>query len=410
LFVALGILYGISADAQGRGWTRLFDGKTLEGWVLVGGHGPGYVVQDGILICPAEGGGNLFTEKEYSDFIFRYEFKVSKGGNSGVGIRAPLEGDPAYNGMEVQILDDNDPAYAHLAPAQYCSSVYGVLPVKRGALKKAGEWNRGEIKAVGRHITIRLNGKVVVEGNLNEVADPNILLEHPGMRREHGHIGFLGHGSRVEFRNIWIRNLSTPGKDNTPPEGFVALFNGKDLTGWKGLVADPPTRARMSKEELQTSQEKADKRMRAHWKVEEGSLVFDGKGDNLCTAKDYGDFELMVDWKILSGGDSGIYLRGSPQVQIWDNPVGSGGLYNNQKNPSTPIVKADNPPGEWNRFNILMIGDKVTVFLNNKLVVNRVTMENYWERNKPIYPKGPIELQSHGNTLYFKNIYLRELR
>ncbi|HEX2973627.1 MAG TPA: DUF1080 domain-containing protein [Tepidisphaeraceae bacterium] len=197
--------------------------------------------------------------------------------------------------------------------------------------------------------------------------------------------------------------------DNTPPEGFVALFNGKDLSGWKGLVADPPARAKMTAEALAKAQKAADEDMRAHWKAVDGVIVFDGKGQNLCTAKDYGDFELYVDWKIEKAGDSGIYLRGSPQVQIWDNPIGSGGLYNNEKNPSKPLTVADNPIREWNQFYIKMVGDKVTVKLNGKLVVDNVTMENYWERNKPIYPVGAIELQNHGNTLYFKNIYVREI-
>jgi hypothetical protein len=204
--------------------------------------------------------------------------------------------------------------------------------------------------------------------------------------------------------------------DNTPPEGFLALFNGRDLTGWQGLVETPPKRAKMSPAELAEKQRKADDQMRAHWQVEDGTLVFDGKGQSLCTAKDYGDFEMLVDWKILDKGDSGIYLRGSPQVQIWDPEVsvpekgiGSGGLFNNQKNPSKPSLNADKPVGEWNTFRIRMTGDKVSVWLNGKLVVDNVTMENYWERDKPIYPSGRIELQNHGNTLYFKNIYLKEL-
>ena len=201
----------------------------------------------------------------------------------------------------------------------------------------------------------------------------------------------------------------SPAADNTPPDGFVALFNGKDLAGWKGLVADPPKRAAMTPEQLAKAQEKADEQMRAHWQAIDGALVFDGKGQSLCTAKDYADFEMFVDWKIEPKGDSGIYLRGSPQVQIWDNPLGSGGLYNNQKNPSNPTKKADRPIREWNSFRITMIGDKVSVWLNGELVVDKVTMENYWERSKPIYPCGQIELQNHGNTLYFKNIYVREL-
>jgi hypothetical protein len=204
--------------------------------------------------------------------------------------------------------------------------------------------------------------------------------------------------------------------DNTPPAGFTPLFNGKDLSGWKGLVADPPRRAAMSADQLAKAQEEADKSMRDHWKVEDGALVFDGKGQSLCTARDYGDFEMYVDWKIPKGGDSGIYLRGAPQVQIWDTDlvqvgaqVGSGGLYNNQKHPGKPLVKADKPVGEWNSFYIKMVGDKVTVKLNDILVVDNVVMENYWERDKPIYPTGQIELQDHGNTLYFKNIYIKEL-
>lgn len=194
--------------------------------------------------------------------------------------------------------------------------------------------------------------------------------------------------------------------------GFVPLFDGRTLDGWKGLVADPPARAKMSPAELAAAQTAADDRMRAHWQVVDGALAFDGRGESLCTGSDYGDFEILVDWKIEAGGDSGLYLRGSPQVQIWDpdrNPVGSGGLYNNQKGRSTPSEKADRPVGEWNSFRIIMIGDRVSVYLNDKLVVDNVVLENYWERDKPIYPAGQIELQAHGNPLYFKNIYLREI-
>jgi hypothetical protein len=168
----------------------------------------------------------------------------------------------------------------------------------------------------------------------------------------------------------------------------------------------------MTPEKLAEAQKKADQQMREHWNVVDGALVFDGKGKSLCTAKDYGDFELLVDWKILPKGDSGIYLRGSPQVQIWDpnqRPEGSGGLFNNKKHPAKPLKCADKPIGQWNTFRIKMTGEKVTVWLNGELVVDNVVMENYWERDKPIYPTGQIELQNHGNTLYFKNIYLREI-
>jgi len=205
---------------------------------------------------------------------------------------------------------------------------------------------------------------------------------------------------------------------NKPPKGFVALSNGKDLAGWKGLLKspydNPSKRATLTPDKLKELQKEADDDMRAHWKVVDGTLVFDGKGRSLCTAKDYGDFEMLVDWKILKDGDSGIYLRGSPQVQIWDTDrpnadVGSGGLYNNQKNPSKPTKKADKPVGEWNTFRIFMIGEKVTVILNGVIVVDNVIMENYWDRNIPIYPTGQIELQNHGNNLYFRNVFIREI-
>lgn len=214
-----------------------------------------------------------------------------------------------------------------------------------------------------------------------------------------------------------VLSTGTQVKDNQPPRGFTALFNGKDLTGWKGLVANPAKRAAMTPDELAKAQDEADQRMRDAWTVKDGVLVFGGKGDNLCTVKDYGNFEMLVDWKILKGGDSGIYLRGSPQVQIWDpaDPIskntGSGGIYNNQKpeNPSLPLTLADKPIGEWNTFRIKMVNEKVSVWLNDVRVVDGVIMENYWERDKPIYARGSLELQNHGNQLFFKNIYVREL-
>ena len=209
-----------------------------------------------------------------------------------------------------------------------------------------------------------------------------------------------------------IQDSQASEKLNVPPKGFQALFNGKDLTNWKGLVGNPKTRAAMSEEELAEQQKAADEEMRAHWTVKEGVLVYDGKGKSLCTAKDYRNFEMYVDWKILDNGDSGIYVRGTPQIQIWDPnhwKIGSGGLYNNKKNPSQPTKIADNPIGEWNTFRIKMVDEKVWVWLNEELVVDSVILENFWERDKPIYKTGQIELQHHGNTLNFRNIYIREL-
>ena len=408
-------------DYQGRaaegGFVSLFDGKSLNGWTYLGEPGGEYFVSNSVIVCPEVSHGNLVTDREYSDFVLRLEYKLTHNGNNGVAIRAPkTKENLTYVGVEIQMLDDKAPMHANIKPWQYNGSVYGIIPAKDGTAR-LDEWNTEEITCVGRHYKIILNGHVIVDGILNEVRDAEVLRQHPGMLRESGHLGFLGHASRFEFRNIRIKDLSKPMKDNVPPEGFVALFNGHDLAGWRGLVKDPPARAKMSADELAAEQAKADQRMRDHWKVENGEIVYDGKGDNLCTSRDYGDFEILVDWKIPAKGDSGIYLRGSPQVQIWEanspgqfKPAdGSGGLYNNEKAPRHPLVFADNPVGEWNRFRILMVGEKVHVFLNGKLVVNNTTLENYWERSKPIYPMGQIELQNHFGPLWFKNIYVREI-
>ena len=207
LFTAL--VCGCSSVAVEPGFTPLFDGRSLKGWKLVGKHGRGYVVEKGVLICPADGGGNLYTEKEYSDFVFRFEFRTEPGGNNGVGIRAPLEGDAAYVGMEIQILDDGHEKYkGWLKPEQHHGSIYGVIPARSGFLRKAGEWNEEEIMANGRRIRVTLNGVVIVDADLDIVREPQVFKEHPGLSRKSGHVGFLGHDTRVEFRNIRIKELT----------------------------------------------------------------------------------------------------------------------------------------------------------------------------------------------------------
>lgn len=210
-------------------------------------------------------------------------------------------------------------------------------------------------------------------------------------------------------------------EDNPAEEGFVSIFNGKDLTGWKGLVEDPIKRSKMTAAQLQREQQKADATMRQNWTVEDGCITYIGNGyDNLCTVKQYGDFEMYVDWMLDPAGpeaDAGIYLRGAPQVQIWDTArvnvgaqVGSGGLYNNKIHQDKPLKVADNKLGEWNSFYIKMVGDRVTVRLNGELVVDNVIMENYWDRSQPIFPIEQLELQAHGSKCYFRNIYVKELK
>ncbi len=203
-------------------------------------------------------------------------------------------------------------------------------------------------------------------------------------------------------------------------EGFVPLFNGKDLKGWKGLVGDPIKRSKMDAKTLAEAQKKADAEMHDSWKVVNNELQFTGHGNNITTIKKYGDFEMLVDWKIINNntlnGDAGIYLRGTPQVQIWDNAnlkvgaqVGSGGLYNNKVNESKPLKVADKKLDEWNTFHIIMKADRVTVYLNDVLVTDNVILENYWDRNLPIFAEEQIELQAHGSPISYRNIYIKEL-
>jgi hypothetical protein len=220
-------------------------------------------------------------------------------------------------------------------------------------------------------------------------------------------------GPDSEYLEIDIENYMDGMSEQV---GFESMFNGKDLSGWQGLATDPKQKEGLSPEELQILQDSANAKVSDNWSVKDNCIVFNGDGSNLCSIKEYRDFEMIVDWRITKKGDSGIYLRGSPQIQIWDTArveagakVGSGGLYNNQVHESKPLLVADNPIGYWNTFRITMIGEKVTVYLNGHLVVDNVVMENYWDREIPIYPRGSIELQAHGTDLAFRDIYVREL-
>lgn len=214
--------------------------------------------------------------------------------------------------------------------------------------------------------------------------------------------------------------------NNTPPAGFTALFDGKDLDGWRGRKGDysPYEEAKLTKEQLAAEQAKWNQDMAKHWRVdaEKGEIINDGHGVFLATDKDYGDFEMYVDWLMVShNGDSGIYIRGYPQVQIWDPtnpsvaalgaPKGSGALWNdNADNPGKwPLVKADKPIGEWNTFHIKVVDNKVWVWFNDQLTVDGQVLDNYFDRKKKILPTGPIELQTHGSEMHFRNIYVKEL-
>lgn len=209
--LSLAVASSAAAQTVEPGFTSLFDGKTLNGWELIGKRGEGYGVKDGVLFCAAGGGGKLITTKEYSDFIIRFEFKMPEGGsNNGLGIRAPREGDAAYQGMELQIIDEQaalSGKWGKLKPTQFHGSVYDTIPAKTGAMKPAGQWNVQEVTVKGRQVKVVLNGTTILDADLDSVKDPEVLAKHPGLKRTSGHIGFLGHNDYIEFRNIRIKEL-----------------------------------------------------------------------------------------------------------------------------------------------------------------------------------------------------------
>jgi hypothetical protein len=206
------------------------------------------------------------------------------------------------------------------------------------------------------------------------------------------------------------------------PPGFTALFNGRDLAGWWGAETDDPRKyMALPPEEFQKKHDASLENIRQHWRAEGDELINDGKGLYLTTDKFYGDFELLIDYRTVPLADSGIYLRGCPQVQIWDSTEqakfsigadkGSGALWNNSPGAPgrDPLVKADKPFGEWNHFRILMVGSRVWVWLNDQQTVRGAIMENYYDRKLPVPPKGPMQLQTHGGEIRWRNIYVREI-
>jgi hypothetical protein len=220
-----------------------------------------------------------------------------------------------------------------------------------------------------------------------------------------------------------LSTLNSEAADVKPPEGFTAIFNGVNLDGWHGMPHfDPRNLAKMSPEERSAQIAKWTEDSKKHWSVQDGDLVNDGNGAYLTTDKDYGDIELLIDYKTVAKADSGIYLRANPQVQIWDYTKeggkhslgadkGSGGLWNNSSGAAgkDPFVLADKPFGEWNSLRIIQVGARTTVYLNGKLVVENATMENFFDRKSPHFARGPIQLQTHGGEIRWKNIFLREI-
>jgi hypothetical protein len=207
LLLLAGTPLSVRAADRDEGFVPLFNGKDLKGWKQIGGKEGVWAAEDGLLVSRSGGGGWLSTDKTYGNFALRLEYRMEPAGNSGVFLRAPHEGNPWIQGMEIQLLDDRHPKYEkmNLKPSQYTGSIYGVVPPKKSAIKPAGQWNRIEITARGRHITVAVNGTKVVDANLEDYGAAE--KEHPGILRKEGYLGLQSHDERIEFRNLEIKRL-----------------------------------------------------------------------------------------------------------------------------------------------------------------------------------------------------------
>jgi len=416
---------GKLAPAQaGEGFVPLFNGKNLDGWVNVNCAPETWQVKDGIIVCSGIPTGVLRTEKQYENYVLELEWRhIKKAGNAGLFIHSdplPAPGQPFTRSIEVQIMDGNGGDIfaihgAFMAPDKpHPKGWMRALPAE-DRTNPAGQWNHYRLESRDGTVTLAVNGKVVTRGY--------------DLKPRKGYICLESEGSEVHFRNIRIRELpgSNPPGDQVAEkaEGFRSLYTGLDLRGWK--------------------QEPGHK---GHWQAKDWILDYDGKSEagdkNLWTQEEFANFTLIVDWRLPAepkidnvpvvlpdgseatdsqgkpltvavpdAGDSGIYLRGDSksQINIWNWPVGSGEIwgYRTDKNmpaevrkAATPILNADNPPGQWNRFEITVVGERVTVKVNGKTVIRQAEL--------PGLPKrGAIALQHHGDLVQFANIFIKEL-
>jgi len=411
-------------QAADEGFTPLFNGKNFNGWVNVNCAPETWTVRNGTIICTGVPTGVLRTQKQYENYILELEWRhIHKGGNAGLFIHSdPVTavGQPFTRSIEIQIMDGNagDMFSIHgatMTPDKpHPKGWTRALPAE-DRMNPTGQWNKYRVESRDGTATLAVNGKIVTRGY------------HLNPRK--GYICLESEGSEAHFRNIRIREL--PGSN--PPayvvaqtdQGFRCLYNGLDLRGWKQVPGHE-----------------------GHWQAKDWILDYDGKSTaedkNLWTEKEYGNFILIVDWRlpdepkiesvpvvlpdgseatgadgkpltaaVMDAGDSGIYLRGSSksQINIWNWPVGSGeiwGYRTDEKMPpdvrraATPILNADNPVGRWNRFEITAVGEKVTVAVNGKTVIRDARLSGLPQR-------GPIALQHHGDHVQFANIYIKEL-
>ncbi|MEM9235635.1 MAG: DUF1080 domain-containing protein, partial [Verrucomicrobiota bacterium] len=367
------LTFPLFAEQEKMDFLPLFNGKNLNGW-----SGEGYVVEDEAIVCTQEG-RLLTTVHRFANYVLDFEFKLTPGANNGLGIHYPGTGDPAYSGMELQVLDDTAEKYKDLEEWQFHGSIYSLVAAKRGALKPVGKWNLQRVVVNGAEVKVELNGQEIVSANLAELEEKH--PKHVGLRRRSGFLTLCGHSDRVSYRKLRICELP-PGAnvEGVKAAGFRQLFDGKTMKGWK-----------------------VDEGSEGHWFPFNGILKYDGRSTakikDLWSEEDFGDFTLVFDWRWSGKGpvvkrpviapngnqtdetieveelDSGVYLRGSSksQVNLWNWPAGSGEVYGYRTDKKqsdevraavTPKVKADRPLGEWNRTMITLKGDRLNVLLN----------------------------------------------
>jgi hypothetical protein len=433
--VAALTLLSLLLPAAEEGFVPLFNGRDLDGWTNVNCAPETFTVRDGIIVSTGIPTGVMRTKRMYENFIAEVEWKhLKEGGNAGFFIySAPVTavGQPFTKGMEIQIIN-SDHARGWATRHGDVFAIHGAtftpdkphpngwmrsLPSEK-RVKPTGEWNHYRVESRDGVLTLAVNGKVVSGGS-------NCVPRK-------GYICLESEGSECHFRNIRIKELPStnpkPSEVADEDQGFVSLYNGLDLRGWK----QDPGHA-------------------GHWKAKDWILDYDGKSEStapdksLWSEKSYRDFQLIVDWRfttkpqtksqavilpngdraknddgsprmleVADAGDSGIYLRGNSksQVNIWCWPIGSGEVYGYREDANmspevragvTPRVKADKPLGQWNRFLITMRGDRLTVVLNEKTVLENAHLPG-------VPAEGPIALQDHGDAIQFANIYVRELQ
>ncbi|MGL4551740.1 MAG: 3-keto-disaccharide hydrolase, partial [Gemmataceae bacterium] len=396
----------------------LFNGKDFAGWD--GDTKNTWRIEDGVIV-----GGSLTdrvprneflcTKKTFGDFELKVEFKLlgdRKSVNAGVQFRTRRI--PMHHEVSGYQADIGQGYWGALYDESRRNKVLAA-PAKAAVEKviKHDDWNQYTVRAEGPRVRLWLNGTLTVD----------YTEDDPKVERD-GVIGLQVHGgakAQVFYRNVTIRELK-PAAPPAPP-GFTALFNGTDLAGWHGMPHfNPYDLDKMSAEERQKKLAEWTADAKKHWKADAGELVNDGDGAYLTTDREYGDVELLMEYKTVAQADSGIYLRATPQVQIWDTTKaggkwdrgaekGSGGLFNNDRaSPGRdPLVLADRPFGEWNAFRIVQVGERTTVYLNGKLVVDHARMENFWDRKRALRRTGPIQLQTHGGEIRWRNVSVREI-